>query len=141
VIDETVRNLDPESQMNLPSGMDGSHYRWIDLDGEGVSGILTEQAGAWFYKANLSPANVKWTGANAVTLPQFAPVRTVEQLPSLAALGSGRQQLLRLSGDGFLSLVQFDGPTPVTSSGHRNSAGSRFLPEGERVPKRVREPL
>jgi RHS repeat-associated protein len=112
VIDETVRDLDPESQMNLPSGMDGSNYRWIDLDGEGVSGILTEQAGAWFYKANLSPANVQGTGPTALTLPWFAPVRTVEQLPSLAALSSGRQQLLGLSGDGFLSLVQFDGPTP-----------------------------
>ncbi len=112
VIDETVRDLDPESQMNLPNGMDGSHYRWVDLDGEGVSGILTEQAGAWFYKANLSPANVQWTGPTALTLPQFAPVRTVEQLPSLAALSAGRQQLLGLSGDGFLSLVQFDGPTP-----------------------------
>lgn len=112
VVDETVRDLDPESQMNLPNGMDGSHYRWVDLDGEGVSGILTEQGGAWFYKANLSPANVQGAGPTAITLPQFAPVRTVEQLPSLAALGSGQQQLLGLSGDGFLSLVQFDGPTP-----------------------------
>jgi RHS repeat-associated protein len=111
-IDETVRELDPESQMNLPNGMDGSTYRWVDLDGEGVSGILTEQGGAWYYKANLSPANIQGTGKAAITLPQFAPVRAVDRVPSLAALGSGHQQLLALSGDGFLSLAQFDGPTP-----------------------------
>src|SRR2546429_3304721 len=32
--------------------------------------------------------------------------------PSLAALGTGRQQLLDLAGDGQLDLVTFAGPTP-----------------------------
>ena len=45
--------LDAESLENLPVGLDGSYYQWVDLDGEGLSGILTEQAGAWFYKPNL----------------------------------------------------------------------------------------
>ena len=40
---------------NLPYGLDGTHYRWVDLDGEGLSGILTEQAGSWFYKAEPEP--------------------------------------------------------------------------------------
>jgi len=112
VVDETVRDVDPDSLRNLPGGIDGSRYRWIDLDGEGLSGVLTEQAGNWFYKANLSPANVQGTGADALTLAQFAPVQVVERLPSLAALNGGQQQLMSLSGDGNLSLVQFDGPTP-----------------------------
>ena len=43
---------------NLPVGLDGSAYQWVDLDGEGLSGILTEQADGWFYKRNLSPINV-----------------------------------------------------------------------------------
>src|SRR5262249_24713715 len=43
VIDETVRDIDPESLHNLPYGLDGTHYQWVDLDGEGLSGILTEQ--------------------------------------------------------------------------------------------------
>ena len=46
-----------ESLENLPMGVDGSRYQWVDLDGEGLSGILTEQAGGWFYKANLSADN------------------------------------------------------------------------------------
>ena len=45
--------LDADSLENLPVGLDGAAYQWVDLDGEGVSGILTEQAGAWFYKPNL----------------------------------------------------------------------------------------
>ena len=56
-IDETVRDVDPESLENLPHGLDGANYQWVDLDGEGLSGILTEQAEAWYYKRNLSPIN------------------------------------------------------------------------------------
>jgi RHS repeat-associated protein len=103
VVDETVREVDPESLENLPYGLDGSHYRWVDLNGEGISGILTEQAGSWFYKANLSPANRR---------PLFAPVELVAKKPSLASLKSGRQQLLDLSGDGHLALADFEGTTP-----------------------------
>ena len=83
--------------------LDGAHYRWADLDGEGSSGILTEQAGSWFYKANLSPA---------FDSPRFGPMELVARQPSLAALNSGRQQLLDLSGSGHLALVDFEGPTP-----------------------------
>jgi RHS repeat-associated protein len=112
VIDETVREVDPTSLENLPYGLDGSHYRWADLDGEGLKGILTEQGGSWFYKANLSPVNQQTVNGARLTLPQFAPVEVVGRQPSLAALNAGRQQLLDLSGDGQLDLVDFDRPTP-----------------------------
>ncbi len=111
-IDETVRDLDSESLKNLPNGIDGSRYRWVDLDGEGVSGILSEQGGSWFYKPNLSPANQQTVDGQQLTLPRFGAVQPVARQPSLASLSSGRQQLMDLSGDGQLDLVQFDGPTP-----------------------------
>jgi RHS repeat-associated protein len=111
-VDETVLELDAETLQNLPYGIDGSRYRWVDLDGEGLSGILTEQAGSWFYKANLSPAIGQVIDGVTYTSPQFAPVELVARQPSLATLGSGRQQLMDLSGDGQLDLVQFEGPTP-----------------------------
>lgn len=57
LIDETVHEVDPVSLENLPEGFDGARYQWVDLDGEGLSGILTEQGGGWFYKRNLSPIN------------------------------------------------------------------------------------
>lgn len=112
VIDETVRDVDPDSLKNLPYGIDGNRYRWVDLDGEGLSGILTEQGGTWFYKPNLSPANLQIVDGAQLTLPQFGPVQLVARQPSLASLAGGRQQLMDLSGDGQLDLVEFGGPTP-----------------------------
>jgi RHS repeat-associated protein len=111
-IDETVRDVDAESLQNLPYGLDGSHYQWVDLDGEGLSGILTEQAGSWFYKPNLSPFNHHTDNGVTTTAAQFGPIESVARQPSLAALGRGRQQLLDLTGDGQLDLVEFSGPTP-----------------------------
>lgn len=98
-IEEEVREVDAESLENLPIGLDGASYQFVDLDGEGVSGILTEQADAWFYKPNLGEGH-------------FGPLQTVVAKPSLAALTSGRQQLLDLAGDGQLDLMALAGPTP-----------------------------
>jgi hypothetical protein len=111
-IDETVYDVDAESLENLPSGLDGTHYQWVDLDGEGLLGILTEQAEGWFYKRNLSPANLPSADGQATPVARFGPVELVATKPSLAALGAGRQQLLDLAGDGQLDLVAFEGPTP-----------------------------
>lgn len=69
------------------------------MAGEGLSGVLTEQADAWFYKRNLG------TGT-------FGPLEEVARKPSLAALSSGRQQFMDLAGDGQLDLVQLDLPVP-----------------------------
>jgi RHS repeat-associated protein len=98
-IQEVVSELDVESLENLPAGLDGKVYQFVDLDGEGVSGVLTELANAWFYKPNLGGG-------------KFGPVEVVASRPSLAALNSGRQQLLDLAGDGQLDLVAFGGPIP-----------------------------
>ena len=55
IVQDTVQDVDAASLENLPVGLDGAAYQWTDLHGEGIPGILTEQAGAWFYKRNLSP--------------------------------------------------------------------------------------
>jgi hypothetical protein len=98
-IQDDLRELDAESRENLPQGVDGAAYQWVDLDGEGVSGILTEQAAAWFYKPNLGDG-------------RFGRLVRVPSVPSLADLSRGGQQLLDLAGDGQLDLVSFAGPTP-----------------------------
>jgi len=41
-IQQQVREVDAESLENLPIGLDGAGYQWVDLDGEGISGIFTE---------------------------------------------------------------------------------------------------
>lgn len=94
-----LQEVDETSLQNLPAGIDSSNYRWIDLDGEGISGVLAEQAGVWFYKRNLGEG-------------RFGPVEAVAPLPSLAALNRGRQELMDLAGDGLLDLVDFSEPTP-----------------------------
>jgi RHS repeat-associated protein len=99
IIQDDIREVDAGSLENLPVGLDGTTYQWVDLDGEGVSGILTEQAEAWFYKPNLGNG-------------KFGPVEVVPSQPSLANLRGGGQQLLDLAGDGLVDLVAFAGPTP-----------------------------
>ena len=38
-LDPTIRKIDHDSLGNLPEGVDGTRHRWLDLDGEGLSGI------------------------------------------------------------------------------------------------------
>ena len=58
---------------DLPDGFDPRGLQWVDLDGEGLTGMLTESGGAWFYKRNEGSGS-------------FAPLR---QLTSRPAIGAG----------------------------------------------------
>jgi RHS repeat-associated protein len=107
-IDPTIRELDKESFENLPVGIDGSQYQFADLDGEGISGILTEQANAWFYKPALGNGS-------------FGSFQVVKEKPSVASLHTG-WQLLDLAGDGKLDIADFSGP--VTGFYERNDENS-----------------
>ncbi|HEY6247730.1 MAG TPA: SpvB/TcaC N-terminal domain-containing protein, partial [Pyrinomonadaceae bacterium] len=89
-----LQEVGAESLENLPSGIDSNNYRWVDLDGESISGVLTEEADAWFYKPNLGGG-------------RFGPIERLSPHPSLAALNRGRQQLLDIEGNGKLDLVEF----------------------------------
>lgn len=127
-IDETLHEIDPESLENLPYGLDGGHYQWIDLDGEGLSGVLTEQADGWFYKRNLSPINTRQENGRETVAARFAPIERVAHKPSLAALNSGRQQLLDLAGDGQVDLVELEGPTPGFYERTEDERWEAFVP-------------
>lgn len=98
-IHDEIQTIDAQSLENLPQGIDSNQYRWVDLDGVGLSGILTEQADEWFYKPNIGSG-------------QFGPLQVMKSEPSMASLSSGRQQLMDLAGDGQLDLVNFNRPTP-----------------------------
>ncbi len=111
-INEEIREVGSKSLENLPYGLDGARYQWVDLDGEGLSGILTEQADGWFYKRNLSPINTRPENGREMVTAGFGPVELVAEKPSLAALNGGGQQFLDLAGDGQLDLVELQGPTP-----------------------------
>jgi RHS repeat-associated protein len=108
-----LKDVDAESLENLPSGIDSNNYRWVDLDGESISGVLTEDADAWYYKPNLGGG-------------RFGPVERLSPHPSLAALNRGRQQLLDLEGDGKLDLVEFGSFTPGFFSRTGEAGWSQF---------------
>ena len=95
-INQEIKEIDIECLENMPIGLDGLSYQWVDLDGEGISGILTEQADAWYYKPNQGEG-------------KFGPVQLVATIPSLADLSGGQQTLMDLAADGQLDLVIHSG--------------------------------
>jgi RHS repeat-associated protein len=107
-VDETVREIDPASLENLPQGLDGGLYRWVDLDGEGVPGVFTEQADGWFYKRNFSPRSV---GAGRTPQVELARLERVAPRPNLS-VAQGSAQFMDLAGDGRLDLAVLEGPMP-----------------------------
>lgn len=128
VVHEAIQEVDPESLENLPYGLDGARYQWLDLDGEGLSGILTEQDESWFYKRNLSPLNVRDEKGREMVTARFGPVDLVAKKPSLAAISSRRQQFLDLAGDGRLDLVALEAPTPGFYERTHDESWETFVP-------------
>jgi RHS repeat-associated protein len=141
MVDETVRDVDAESLENLPVGLDGSGYQWVDLEGEGLSGILTEQAGAWFYKRNLAPINLvrEYPQDEERALAKFAPIEIVGPRPN-AVLGAGDARLTDLSGDGRLDLVMFDGPLAGFYEQTEDGGWNDFRPFAARLNRTTTDP-
>ncbi len=109
---DKVEYVDHQSIENMPQGLDGAAYQWADIDGEGLSGILTEQGESWFFKENLSPLPVIGEDGEPHTAARFAPIQQLAAIPSFSNLSGGRRQLLDLAGDGQLDVVTFDSPIP-----------------------------
>jgi YD repeat-containing protein len=79
---------------DLPSSFEVKQWQWVDLDGEGLTGLLAERGGAWFYKRNEGEG-------------KLGPVQVVRERPSQ---GLGQAQLMDLGGDGKLDLVVMKPP-------------------------------
>ncbi len=130
IVQDTVEEVDPASLENLPIGVDGTSYQWIDLHSEGIPGILSEQAEGWFYKRNISPMNDQQV--------ELAPLELVASKPN-TALAAGAQ-FMDLAGDGELDLVMFDGPTPGFFE-HDEAEGWRpFQTFPSRLNRNMRDP-
>jgi RHS repeat-associated protein len=109
-IEREVREVGPESLANLPANIDGSRYRWLDLDCEGVQGILAEQDSAWFYKRNLTPLSLAVDSAEPEPTARFESLTEVSQLPAFAQPRTPRHQFMKLSGDGRLDCAILERP-------------------------------
>jgi len=97
VSDPQVQVLDAESLSNVPVGLATPAYQWVDLDSEGLSGVLSRQGGGWYYKRNLGD------GA-------LGTMELVATTPK-SGLHAGAQ-LLDLANDGHRYLVEMSGTTP-----------------------------
>src|SRR5690606_15788650 len=75
-----------------PNGI-SKGYQFTDLFNEGLSGILSEQGGAWFYKSNFGEG-------------KFGAARMVSPKPSFTGL-NGNIPLHDLDGDGQKQMVNF----------------------------------
>jgi RHS repeat-associated protein len=128
-VQDTVQEIDAQSLQNLPMGVDGASYLWTDLYGEGIPGILTEQAGAWFYKRNLSPISEHPV--------EFAAVERVAAQPNLTLAG-GDAQFMDLAGDGQPDLVVLDGPLPGLYEQDQDEGWRPFRPFTSRLNRDLR---
>lgn len=137
VVQNVVKDVDPESLENLPVGVDGSTYQWTDLHGEGIPGILTEQAGSWFYKRNLSPIPIKDNGTETIKA-RFAPLEKVAVKPNLTMVGGA--QFMDLAGDGQPDLVVMDGPVPGLYEHDEAEGWNSFRPFSSRLTINTHDP-
>jgi RHS repeat-associated protein len=109
VIGSTVEEV---REGSLPVGLDG-RFQWVDLDGEGLTGILSEQGGCWYYSRNETdrkPAAGEEKGA-----VRFGPPKLVDRVPAGAALSGQIGKPWRfadLEGDGQPDVVQWAAPLP-----------------------------
>jgi RHS repeat-associated protein len=88
---KAVKEVSAENLVHAPVGLSGN-YQWTDLYNEGINGILTEQANAWFYKSNLGNG-------------EFSQAAMVMPKPSFMGLGNGTLQLQDLNANGEKQLV------------------------------------
>jgi RHS repeat-associated protein len=93
--DGAVSSIDAESLVNLPQGVDGKRYRFVDLYAEAAPGILVEEADAWFFKRNEGAAH-------------FAALEPVSEKPNWAQASFGAQ-LEQLESDGQPYAVTYGG--------------------------------
>jgi RHS repeat-associated protein len=138
IVQDTVEHVDPKSLENLPIGLDGSLYRWTDLHGEGIPGILTEQAGAWFYKRNCSPIPVRLPDGSEVVKAKFSALETAALKPNVA-LGGGAE-FMDLAGDGQPDVVVMEGPTPGLFEHDDGESWQPFRPFTSRLNRSLRHP-
>ena len=138
-IDGTIHDLDADSLENLPAGLDGGHYQWIDLYGEGLSGILTEQAEGWFYKRNRSPINLVKQNGDDRALAKFAPLELVATKPT-SGIAAGQAQFMDLAGDGQPDLVMLESPNAGFYEHEEGTSWNTFRPFSARLNRSFTDP-
>ncbi|HZD69858.1 MAG TPA: SpvB/TcaC N-terminal domain-containing protein, partial [Actinomycetes bacterium] len=92
-VDRAFQPAPGQASENVPQGLTGVRYQFVDLLGDGLPGILAEDGGAWYYKRNQGGG-------------RFGPQRVVAERP-VARLG--RFALADFDRDGNTNLVVLQG--------------------------------
>ncbi|HNP50792.1 MAG TPA: SpvB/TcaC N-terminal domain-containing protein [Nitrosomonas nitrosa] len=92
-----VRVVDRENIIHAPVGL-SNNYQWVDLYGEGINGILTEQAEGWFYKSNLGDIDEDQQ-------VQFSLAEKIISKPSFTGVSSGVLSIQDLEANGQKQVV------------------------------------
>ncbi|MDO7174040.1 SpvB/TcaC N-terminal domain-containing protein [Mariniflexile sp. AS56] len=92
-VEHSFHQTSQHSNTNVPIGLNGINYKWVDLYGEGLPGVLYESNEAWYYKSNLGDGNL-------------GSQHRVAQKPSS---GFGSYALSDFDGDGNLNIVVLQG--------------------------------
>ena len=114
IVDQALYSADADTLENLPCGVDGSRYQWLDLDSEGSPGILSEEATGWYYRRNVSnlardeDGDVVEAQQGAVRL-RLDPAQRLASRPS-PSLDNNSVHFADLAGEGVQCLVDFDPP-------------------------------
>ena len=88
-----VRTVSAGNLVHSPVASADPNYQFIDLYGEGLSGLLAEQGTGWYYKHNLGNA-------------KFEQAKLVLPKPSFSGL-NGRLEIADLDGDGIKQVVSY----------------------------------
>lgn len=96
ILHDLARPLSPDAGPGVPGSSRAARSEWVDLDGEGLPGVLTTDAQAWYYRANLGDG-------------VLGPAVVERSLPVPSSLGPDAK-LIDLGGDGNLDLVRFAPP-------------------------------
>ena len=128
MVQSEVLEVDPSSLANLPANIDGAQYQWLDLDGEGVPGVLAAYDDVWYYKRNLSPLTQSYLGDQPTSSALFETLTEVTKLPGFAQAKAGRHQFLDLAGDGRQDCVVLERPNPGFYKRTTDQDWENFLP-------------
>ncbi|KAH8910495.1 SpvB-domain-containing protein [Coniochaeta sp. PMI_546] len=102
----TAKDINLRDLPNVPAGINGKDYQWVDLDSEGSPGILTEQSGGWFYARNTSASNTKDSKDNN-PIARFGDLRLIRSRPSVS-INTGSAHFGDVSGTGQTDVITMD---------------------------------
>ncbi len=111
---DEVHGVDEDILAGLPAGVSGGDAEWVDLDGEGLPGVLRRDAGVWSYKRNATD-----DGTLRLTAPEAVPAYPVRPR---------RARLLDLAADGQTDLVVLEAPAAGFHEHGKAGEWTPFIP-------------